>query len=89
MAVVKAQSLPTKKTNKRELYAMVCYYYHQYTLKEVSQLPARDLMLLIKTAQKMEAIKMHNLTQIAAAPHSKGGRAVKKLAEHFKRLSKE
>lgn len=89
MAVIQVAKVPTSKASKRELYAMVCFYYNQYTLKDVQQLPARDLVLLIKTAQKLEATKMHNLTQIAAAPHSKGGRAVKKLAEHFKKLSKD
>lgn len=68
---------------------MACYYYPAYKLDEVSRLPARDLYLLIKTAQKMEAIKMFNYTQIAAAPHTKKGTGVKKLAEHFKRMSRE
>lgn len=87
MAVIQAARIPQKKTNKRELYAMVCFYYNQYTLKEAQKLPARDLILLIKTAQKLEAQKMFNLTQIAAAPHTKGGKSVKKLAEHFKNVS--
>lgn len=56
---------------------------------EVQEMPARDLYLLIKTAQKMEAIKMFNMTQIAAAPHTKKGSGVKKLADHFKRMSKD
>lgn len=68
---------------------MACYFYPQYKLAEISKIPARDLYLLIKTAQKMEAIKMFNYTQIAAAPHTKKGGGVKKLAEHFKRMSTE
>lgn len=83
--VARVQS--TKKDNKRELYATVCYYYAQYTLQEVQKLPARDLYLLIRTAQKLEALKMYNLTNIAAAPHTKNGSAVKKIAEQFKRMA--
>lgn len=86
MAVIKVASIPKKSVSKRELYATLCYYYPQYTLKEASKLPGRDVTLLLKTAQKMEAIKMMNLTQIAAAPHSKNGRSVKKIADYFKRI---
>ena len=89
MARIEVAKIPTKKASKRELYAMVCFYYQQYDLQTVQNMPARDLYLLIKTAQKMEAIKMFNLTQIAAAPHTKKGSGVKKLAEHFKRMSRE
>lgn len=87
MATVKAKRLSAVKgrnQTKRELYATVCYYYAQYTLKDAQALPARDLNLLISTAQKIEAMRMHNLTQIAAAPHTKDGKGVKKLLDHFK-----
>jgi len=49
-------------------------------------MPARDISLLIKVASKIEGLRMLNLTQIAAAPHSKNGSGVKKLTEHFKRV---
>ena len=91
MAVVAvAQPVPSSEdtTSYREIWATVAYYYPQYTLKEASKLPARDIKLLIKTAKKLEAQKMFNLTQIAAAPHTKKGEGVKKLSEHFKRLAK-
>lgn len=91
MAVVAvAQPVPSSEdtTLDREIWATVAYYYPQYTLKEASKLPARDIKLLIKTAKKLEAQKMFNLTQIAAAPHTKKGEGVKKLSEHFKRLAK-
>ena len=88
--VVVAQPVPSSEdtTLDREIWATVAYYYPQYTLKEASKLPARDIKLLIKTAKKLEAQKMFNLTQIAAAPHTKKGEEVKKLSEHFKRLAK-
>jgi hypothetical protein len=87
MARVRAQQVPTEAVsiNKREMYATVCYYFPQYTLRQVAKLPFRDVKLLIKTAQRIEAGKMYNFTQIAAAPHTKKMQSVKKLSEHFKK----
>lgn len=89
MARIEVAKVPVKSLGKRELYAMVCYFYPQYKLHEVPKLPARDLYLLIRTAQKMKAVEMFNLTQISAAPHTKKGSGVKKLSEQFKRMSNE
>lgn len=89
MAQIEVAKIPVNKSSKRDLYAMACYFYQQYTLDEIQKLPARDVYLLIKTAQRMEAIRMFNHTQIAAAPHTKRGSGVKKLADHFKRMSRD
>ncbi len=72
---------------KRETYATVCYYFPQYTLKDVQNMPYRDVRLLLKTAQKQQASYFYNMTLIAQAPHSKKQANVKKLAEHFKKLA--
>ena len=89
MADFKPQKVESKSSqlSKRELYAQVAYYYHQYTLKEVAQLPYRDIVLLLRIAQREQASYMHNLTLIAQAPHSKKQSNVKKLVEHFKKLA--
>lgn len=87
MAVVKAAKVPTQKLSKRELYATVCYYYPNYDLRKAQKLPARDISLLVKTAQKIKAMEYYHLTQIAAAPHSKKGKAVSKLTKHFKKVA--
>lgn len=89
MARVEVQRVPQKRTAKREIYATVCYYYPQYSLKQAEKLSARDIKLLLDTATKIEATQMHNLLQISAAPHSKGGKAVQTLSEHFKKLGKQ
>lgn len=73
----------------RQLYATVAYYYPQYTLKAVANMPYRDVLLLIKTATRIEAERMYNLTQIASAPHSKNGKGVKQLLDHFRKTLKE
>lgn len=85
---VKAKPVPKIRGNKqtnRRLWAEVCYYYPQYTLKEASQLSARDIRLLLKTASRLEATRFYNLTQIASAPHSEKGKGVKELIDHFQR----
>lgn len=85
---VKAKSIHPEgnQTSKRELWATICYYYPQYTLKEASKLPARDIKLLLRVAEKIISQNKYDLTQIAAAPHTKKGSGVKKLSEHFKKL---
>lgn len=87
MARVRAASVQLKKdSTKRELYATVCYYYPQYTLKQAQGLSARNIHLLLEVAKKLEAIRMYSLTQIVAAPHTKKGSGVKKLLDHFRKL---
>lgn len=87
---VKAQPIPVKnqKTKNRDLWATVCYYYPQYTLQEASKLSVRDINLLLRIATNIEAQKMYDLTQIAAAPHTKKGSGVKKLTDYFRKKIK-
>lgn len=89
MARVRVQKAPSQavRIKKREMYALVCYFFPQYTLEDVQNLPFRDIRLLIKTAQQQEAARNYNLTQIVAAPHTKKGQGVKKLSEYFKKMA--
>lgn len=89
MATIQVAKVESSKTSKRELYARVCYFYHQYKLKDVEKLPQRDVMLLLRVANQIEGLRMLNLTQIASAPHTKNGSGVKKLTEYFRRLAKD
>ena len=84
--VAKPVSSEDRGGSKREVYAEVCYYYPQYRLTDVEKLPARDVKLLLKTARKIEAGRMYNLVQIAAAPHSKKGKGVEQLSKYFKEI---
>lgn len=70
----------------RTLYATVAYHYPQYTLQDVEIMPYRDVALLLKTANQIEAGRMYNLTMIASAPQSKNGKGVKTLMEHFRKI---
>lgn len=88
MARIKVAKAPLQadKSQRRRLYATLCYYYPQYTLEQASRLTSRDINLLIKTAVKIETKKMYDLTQIASAPHTEKGIGVKNLLEHYKRI---
>lgn len=72
----------------RVLLATVAYHYPQYTLQELDEMPYRDVILLLKTAEKIDAGRMYNLTMIASAPHSDKGKGVKSLMEHFRKILK-
>lgn len=84
----------TESTNpaygeNRTLYARICFYYSQYTLQDVARMPYRDVALLLKVADQIEAGRMYNLTMIASAPQSKNGKGVKTLMEHFRKIFTE
>jgi hypothetical protein len=77
----------SQRINGEELIAQVCYYYPQYDLDTAKQLSYRRVRLLLRVAQQQQAIQLYNLTQIAAAPHTKKGIGVKKLSDHFKKIA--
>lgn len=90
--VIHVQKVPDsaapKPASADEILATLCYYYPQYTFAAARRLAHKRVTLLIKTAQKMEAQKYYNLTQIAAAPHTKDGQGVKDLSELFQKQAR-
>lgn len=92
MVVVKAKSIDSTKTkdkkrlSPRELWAMVCFFYPQYTLESASILPMRDINLLLKVANKENAKKYVQLTKIATAPHTEKGKGVETLMQEYKEI---
>ena len=84
--VAKAENESSTRSSKRGLYAMVAYYYPQYTLQDAEKLKARDLKLLINTAQRLKAVDYLNFTEIVAAPNSKDGKSIKKLVEKYESI---
>jgi len=90
MAEIRVQKIPSpsRDLSKRELYATVCYFYPQYTLKDAAKLPARDVQLLLKVAMRQQSATYLNLTQIAAAPHTEKGEGVKNLIDLYKEAAR-
>jgi len=68
--------------------ATLCYYYPAYTLQMARQIPHIHVLIMISQARRLEAKKNFDLTQIVAAPHTKKGGGVKKLADNFKGITK-
>lgn len=87
--VVRVQRVKRAKLNTDELIAQVCYYYPQYTFEEAERLSYRRISLLLKVAQKQRAVHYYNLVQIVAAPHTKKGKGVTKLSDHFKKIAED
>lgn len=85
--VIRVAKLPAKKLTKKDaeqLLDTLCLYYPAYTFAAARKLPFKDVRRMVRNAKKKEAAFLHNLLQIVAAPHTKKGEAVKKLAEQFK-----
>ena len=89
MARIEVAAIPKKKVNARALLAELCYFYPQYTLAAARRLPAKDVMLLLKTAHKKQAEEYYNLTQIAAAPHTRKGSGVKRLSGRYQKVARD
>lgn len=76
-----------KPLTNREVWATICFYYPQYTLKEVSKLPVRDIMLLLDTANRINAEQNSLLLSMIMAPHSKeGGKVAERILEDLNRI---
>lgn len=86
---VKVQKIKPERLNGEELLAQVCYYYPAYTLETAAKLSYRQVTLLLKVAQKQKATEYYNLTQIVASPHTKKGKGVQKLSDHFKKIAEK
>lgn len=63
----------------------LCYYYPQYTLHDAYNLRFDIVLGLLDTAMREKARDFAELTNIAAAPHTKKGQGVKKLMNEYKR----
>ena len=84
--VVKVAKIPEETSphgGVEELLATLCFYYPQYTYAAARKLPYKRVVLLIRTARKIEAERYIQLTQIAAAPHTKDAKGVKQLLDQY------
>lgn len=71
-----------KPLSNREKWATICFHYPQYTLEEASLLPARDILLLLDTANRIEAERELLLLNMIQLPHAKeGGKIAKRISD--------
>lgn len=84
---LKAQKIPRKKTSLDDVIARFCYYFPQYTFADAKKkLPYRRVMQMLRVAEKERAAFLFELTNIAAAPHTKKGQGVKKLLDIYRKI---
>ncbi len=86
MKTIKAQRFPRKQVKPKDTLYKFCFYFPQYKYSEARKLPFKHVVGMLKVAQRERAMNMLDLVQIAAAPHTKKGSAVKKLISHYKDL---
>ncbi len=91
--VVVAQSVSQfdkkKVLSNREKWATISYYYPQYTLQEASQLSWRDINLLLKTANRIQAEQNLLLLNMISAPHTEKGKGYTELAQALKKITEK
>ena len=89
MAKIQVQKLveaPQTKLSPRQLADKACArvsFYFPYTLAQARRLPAKDVRLLITTAEREKYLAYYYLTQIVTAPHTEKGKGVTKLLNYF------
>lgn len=86
---IKAQKVPKKKVSIDDVLATFCYKYPQYTFKQAENMPFKRVMQMLKVAKRIEAEKMIELVNIAAAPHTKKGQGIKNIIEYYKGVINE
>ena len=64
--------------------ARFCFLYQSYTYEQARQLPAPQVMMMLRIAEKENARRMYQLMQIISAPQTRKGAGVKKMLDYFK-----
>jgi len=88
---VRAKPIPKPPVGdqiSRSLYQL-CYYYSQYTLQDARALPYHQVLRMLQVAQQEKAAEFLQLTNITAAPHTKKGSGVRKIANQYKKVAQD
>lgn len=83
--VQKQQSAQSVREGMMQAACLVAYHYPQYKPEDAMKINIKMQKRLLKVARKVEAERMYNLTQIAAAPHTKKGQGVRSLLDFFRK----
>lgn len=84
--VIKVKRVPKKnpkRTHPLDTLAELCYYYPAYTLAAARRLPHAHVKRMLGVAKHLEVSRYYNLTQIASAPHTEGGKGVIELLSKY------
>lgn len=85
MKVIKTQSVPrnSSKISVEDVLAEFCFYFPQYKFSEARLMPVKRVRQMLKIAKREKSKFYYELTQIAAAPHTKKGSGYKKILEKY------
>lgn len=83
---IKAQKIPQTEHKKRDLVAVFCYYFPQYTYFEAKKLPYKRIKALLLVAQQEQAREWYNLLRISIVVQSGKKSAVKDLFDEYKNI---
>lgn len=86
---IKIQKIPKKKISVDDTLATFCYKFPQYTFSQAERLPYKRVIQMLKTSRKLDAQRMIELVNIAAAPHTKKGQGIKNIIEYYKGVINE
>jgi len=86
---IKIQKIPKKKISVDDTLATFCYKFPQYTFSQAERLPYKRIIQMLKTSRKLDAQRMIELVNIAAAPHTKKGQGIKNIIEYYKGVINE
>lgn len=83
---IKVQKVPKREVSIDDTIIKFCLYFPQYKYHEARKLPFVRVVKMLKVAERERAFLLFQLTNIAAAPHTKKGSGVKRLLDIFKRV---
>jgi hypothetical protein len=88
--IIKVKKIPRKEPRLRgqadqalDIYSEICYYYPAYTIRQARRLPYKHVKTLLRKARQLEALRYHNLTQIAAASRYEKYDGLNDLLTHY------
>lgn len=88
MAKLKVQKAPKKEVSSEDTFARFCYYFPKYSYAQARRLPYARVVKMLRVAYKERASMLAELTQIAAAPHTKNGKGVRDLLSKYESIVK-
>lgn len=77
------QSTDSGEDSLKELVALFCYHFQQYTFNEALDLPLKTLQRMLKTARKEKAKEYLELAQIARVAQSAKPAPYNKLTSRY------